>query len=356
MFKCFAKIFTIGVDMGVQLGDIVSKQKVGLEQLRGQIIAIDAMNSLYQFLSIIRQRDGELLRDSKGRITSHLSGLFYRTANLIEAGIKPVYVFDGEPPKLKLRTVEQRRAVRKEAAREWATALREGRVEEAKKFAQRAGRVDEQMIQQAQTLLGHMGLPWVQAPGEGEAQAAHLVQQGDAWAAASQDFDSLLFGAPTLVRNLAITGKRKLPGKDVYIEVFPEVIELQTLLRELGITQEQLVDIGVLIGTDYNAGIKGIGPKKALELVKEHGSIKQITKTELGEKFEVDPLEVREIFLKPNITRKYKLKWGGPDPEGIKEFLCEEHDFSESRVQTGIDRLLKGQREREQVSLEKWFG
>ena len=342
--------------MGVQLGDIVSKQKVGLEQLRGQIIAIDAMNSLYQFLSIIRQRDGELLKDSKGRITSHLSGLFYRTANLIEAGIRPVYVFDGEPPRLKLRTVKQRRAVRKEAAEEWAAALKEGRIGEAKKFAQRAGRVDDRMIKQAQTLLGHMGLPWVQAPGEGEAQAAHLVQRGDVWAAASQDFDSLLFGAPMLVRNLAITGRRKLPGKDVYIEVFPEVIELQKLLRELGVTQEQLVDIGILIGTDYNAGIKGIGPKKALELVKEQGSIKQIAKTELGEKFEFDPLEVREIFLKPNITGEYKLEWSDPDPEVIKEFLCREHDFSESRVQTGIDRLLKGQREREQVSLEKWFG
>ncbi len=342
--------------MGVQLGDIVSKQKVGLEQLRGQIIAIDAMNSLYQFLSIIRQRDGELLKDSKGRITSHLSGLFYRTANLIEAGIRPVYVFDGEPPRLKLRTVKQRRAVRKEAAEEWAAALKEGRIEEAKKFAQRAGRVDDRMINQAQTLLGHMGLPWVQAPGEGEAQAAYLVQRGDVWAAASQDFDSLLFGAPMLVRNLAITGKRKLPGKDVYIEVFPEMIELQKLLGELGINQEQLVDIGILIGTDYNAGIKGIGPKKALELVKEQGSIEQIAKTELGEKFEIDPLKAREIFLKPNITGEYKLEWSDPDPEGIKEFLCREHDFSESRVQTGIDRLLKGQREREQVSLEKWFG
>lgn len=342
--------------MGVQLGDIVLKQKVGLEQLRGQIIAIDAMNSLYQFLSIIRQRNGELLKDSKGRVTSHLSGLFYRTANLIEAGIRPVYVFDGEPPKLKMRTVEQRRAVRKEAAEEWTAALKEGRITEAKKFAQRAGRVDERMIEQAQTLLGHMGLPWVQAPGEGEAQAAYLVQRGDAWAAASQDFDSLLFGAPMLVRNLAITGRRKLPGKDVYIDVFPEVIELETFLKELGITQEQLVDIGILIGTDYNAGIKGIGPKKALELVKKHGSIKQIAKTELGEKFEVDPLEAREIFLKPNITGKYRLEWSDPDPEGIKGFLCGEHDFSESRVQTGIDRLLKGQREREQVSLEKWFG
>lgn len=341
--------------MGVQLGDIVSKQKVEFEQLRGQVIAIDAMNSLYQFLSIIRQRDGELLKDSRGRITSHLSGLFYRTANLIEAGIRPAYVFDGEPPRLKLRTVEQRRVLRKEAAEEWTKALREGRVEEAKKFAQRAGRLDEQMIQQAKTLLESMGLPWVQAPGEGEAQASHIVKQGDAWAVASQDFDSLLFGASKLVRNLTITGRRKLPGKDVYIEISPELIELGTLLSGLGITREQLVDIGILVGTDYNVGIKGIGPKKALELVKKHGSIKEILNTELGGKFEVDPLEVCNLFLKPNVTDKYKLKWGEPDPEKIKKFLCDEHDFSESRVEVGIGKMTKGQREREQVSLEKWF-
>jgi flap endonuclease-1 len=342
--------------VGVQLGDIVTKQKIELEQLRGRVLAIDAMNSLYQFLSIIRQRDGELLRDSKGRITSHLSGLFYRTANFIEAEVRPIYVFDGEPPLLKRQTVEQRRALRAEAAEEWTKALREGRVEEARKFAQRAGRVDEQMIRQAQTLLNHMGLPWVQAPGEGEAQAARLVQRGDAWAAASQDFDSLLFGAPTLVRNLAITGQRKLPGKDVYITVSPEVIELEAVTEELGVSREQLVDIGILVGTDYNEGIKGIGPKKALELVKKKGSIKEIMSTELGEKFEVDPMEVREIFLKPNVTDKYKVEWRELDPEEIKRFLCGEHDFSESRVQAGIAKLIKGREKHEQASLEKWFG
>ncbi len=342
--------------MGVQLGDIVPKQKIELEQLRGRIIAIDAMNSLYQFLSIIRQRDGELLRDSKGRITSHLSGLFYRTANLVEAGIRPIYVFDGEPPRLKQRTVEQRRAVRAEAEDKWARALREGRIEEAKKFAQRAGRVNEEMVKQAKTLVEYMGLPWVQAPGEGEAQAAYLAQRGDAWAVASQDFDSLLFGASTLVRNLAITGRRKLPGKDVYIMVSPEVIELKSVLEKLELSREQLVDVGILVGTDYNEGIKGIGPKKALELVKEKGTLLEIVKTKLGEKFEVDPTEVREIFLKPNVTDKYQVRWRRPDPERIKKFLCDEHDFSESRVQTGIDKLARGLDAHGQTSLEKWFG
>ena len=341
--------------MGVQLGDIVLKTKIELEQLSGKIVAIDAMNSLYQFLAIIRQRDGQPLKDSEGRVTSHLSGLFYRTTNLAELGIRPIYVFDGEPPKLKRRTVKERIELRKEAAKEWTAALEAGDVEEARKYAQRAGRLTDEMISGSKKLLDGMGVPWVQAPCEGEAQAAHLVQRGDAWAAGSQDFDSLLFGAPLLVRNLAITGRRKLPGKDVYVEVSPELMELQTTLKELGITREQLVDIGILVGTDYNEGIKGIGPKKALELVKKHGSMENILRTELADKFEVDPLEVREIFLKPTVIGKYKVKWGEPNQDNIKEFLCGEHDFSESRVQGAIDRLLKGKGEREQVKLEQWF-
>jgi len=341
--------------MGVQLGDIVPRNKVGLQELRGKKIAVDAMNFLYQFLSIIRQRDGELLRDSKGRITSHLSGLFYRTANLIEAGILPIYVFDGEPPRLKQRTVEERRALRTKAEEEWAKAVAEGRIEDARKFAQRAGRIDMKMIEQAKSLLGYMGVPWVQAPSEGEAQAAYIASRGDAWGVASQDFDALLFGSPLLIRNLAITGRRKLPGKDVYIEVEPEVVELERVLGELQITREQLIDIGILVGTDFNEGIKGIGPKKALELIRERGSIEALL-DEYGERFEVDPLEVREIFMKPAVTSDYTLRWVEPDPEGIKRFLCDEYDFSESRVQSGVEKLMKGKLERGQASLEKWLG
>jgi len=342
--------------MGVQLGDRVPRQKIELEQLRGRVVAIDAMNSLYQFLAIIRQRDGEPLRDSKGRVTSHLSGLFYRTTNLIELGVRPIYVFDGKPHRLKRQTIEERTTLRTEAAKEWRAALKAGKIEEARKFAQRAGRLTDEMVAGATRLLDGMGVPYVQAPSEGEAQAAYLVQRGDAWVAASQDFDSLLFGAPVLVRNLTITGKRKLPGKDAYVDISPELMELQTVLRELGITREQLVDIGVLVGTDFNEGIKGVGPKKALELVKKHGSLENIMRTEVGEKFEVDPLEVREIFLKPTVTTKYRIKWSEPDQTKIKEFLCGGHDFSEQRVQSAIDRLLKGKGEREQVRLEQWFG
>jgi flap endonuclease-1 len=335
--------------MGVQLGPLLPRREVGLEELRGRRVAVDAMNFLYQFLSIIRQRDGEPLRDSRGRITSHLSGLFYRTANLLEAGIYPIYVFDGKPPELKRGTLEERRVVREKAAEEWERALREGRLEEARRYAAQAARVEEQVVEDAKRLLRLMGLPFVQAPSEGEAQAAHLVRRGDAWAVASQDFDSLLFGSPVLVRNLALTGRRKLPGKDVYVEVRPEVVELEGALSELGLTREQLVDVGILVGTDFNEGVKGIGPKRALELVRKYGSLEGIPDVR------VEGLgEIRRIFLEPEVTDDYRLEWGQPDVEGIKEFLCGEHDFSEDRVQSGIQKLLRG-REGRQSSLERWF-
>lgn len=341
--------------MGVQIGEIVPSSEITLEQLSGKVIALDAMNMLHQFLSIIRQRDGELLMDSKGRVTSHLSGIFYRTANLLEMGVKPVYVFDGKPPPLKHLTLSRRTLGREEAEKEWKRALERGDLAEARKFAQRAGRVTEEMVEQTKQLLSYMGLPWVQAPCEGEAQAAYLARRGDAWASASQDFDSLLFGTPVLVRNLALTGRRKLPGKDFYVEVRPERVELKEVLSSLNLTQEQLVGLGILVGTDFNEGVKGIGPKRALELIRKHGSLERIVEEKLFE-FEVDPLEVKRVFLKHEVTDNYRLSWGEPDPEKIKEFLCEEFDFSEQRVQSGIDKLVKGRGKGGQASLERWFG
>lgn len=340
--------------MGVQIKEIVPLKEISLEHLKGKAIAVDAMNILYQFLSIIRQSDGTPLKDSQGRITSHLSGLFYRTSNLIERGIEPIFVFDGEPPELKSETLETRRQIRAEAEEARKKALEEGKEREARKYAQQAARLSDEMVGQSKTLLDSMGVPWVQAPGEGEAQAAKIAQNGDAWATGSQDFDSLLYGSPILVRNMAITGKRKLPGKDQYKEISPEMIELKKLLEEHEIDRRQLIIIGILVGTDYNDGIKGIGPKKSLKLVREEGSLESIIKSEVGEKFEIDPREVERLFLEPNVTEDYRIEWKDPDPEGIKEFLCERHDFSESRIETGIERLRKGAGERAQESLEKW--
>ncbi|WP_048148770.1 flap endonuclease-1 [Palaeococcus ferrophilus] len=338
--------------MGVQIGELIPRKEIEIEKLNGRKVAIDAFNAIYQFLSIIRQRDGTPLMDSQGRITSHLSGLFYRTINLVEAGVKPAYVFDGKPPELKKRELERRHETREEAKEKWEEALARGELEEAKKYAQRASRVNEGLINDAKTLLTLMGIPWVQAPSEGEAQAAYMAAKKDVYASASQDYDSLLFGAPRLVRNLTITGRRKLPGKNVYVEVKPELIVLDDALKTLGIDREKLIEMAILVGTDYNpGGIKGIGPKKALELVR----YKKDVLSRYTKESDVDLYAIKEFFLKPPVTDEYELKWSEPDEEGILKFLCDEHDFSEERVRHGLERLRKGLQKGKQRTLESWF-
>ncbi|MEM7815770.1 MAG: flap endonuclease-1, partial [Candidatus Aenigmatarchaeota archaeon] len=247
--------------MGVSLSGLVLGKEISIEELRGKRIAIDANNTLYQFLSTIRDRfTGEPLRDSNGEITSHLSGLFYRTAKLVEEGIEPVFVFDGEPPEFKRETIENRVHIREEAKRKWEEALEKGEIEKVKTYAQGAARLTDDMVEESKNLLEYMGVPWVQAPSEGEAEASFLAKKGTVWAAGSQDWDSLLFGAPRLVRNLTISGRRKVARKEKYVVVSPELVELDSVLKSLGITNEQLILIGILVGTDYNmGGVKGFG-------------------------------------------------------------------------------------------------
>jgi flap endonuclease-1 len=341
--------------MGVQLGEIVPKERIDFEQLSGRKIAIDAFNSLYQFLSIIRQPDGTPLMDAKGRVTSHLSGLFYRTGKLVEYGIFPIYVFDGKPPDLKRRVVEERRKVREEAQEKWKEAVREGDIVAARRHAQASSRLTTDMIDDSKRLLEAMGIPWIQALGEGEAQAAYVVQHGDAWASASQDYDSLLFGSPRLIRNLTITGRRKLPGKNVYISVEPELIELDKALRELGIERKQLIDMGIMMGTDFNEGIKGIGPKKALAYVKEGKGAKHAYK-DMGLEPDVDVDELRELFLKHDVTDKYSLEWGKIKKADIVKILVNEHNFSEERIENTIKELEeKLNQKATQARLDSWF-
>jgi flap endonuclease-1 len=343
--------------LGVNLRDLVPKTNVELSSLGGKSIAIDAYNALYQFLAIIRQPDGTPLKDHTGKVTSHLSGLLYRTANLVEMGIKPVYVFDGSPPALKEVEIKRRMRVKEEATIKYERALDAGRVEEAHKYAQATSRVKDYMTEDSKRLLDHMGIPWVQAPSEGEAQAAHLAKEGNTHFCASQDYDSLLFGAPMLIRNVTLSGRRKLPGKKVYIEVVPEVIDLSHVLGELRITHEQLVDVGILIGTDYNPeGIKGIGPKTALKLIRKHGSLEKVPDLDEAD-FPVKPQRIRQIFLQPNVTDDYELEWRRTSAEGVMDFLCGERDFSEDRIRKALEKMTHGLRElREKTTLEQFFG
>ena len=344
--------------MGVQLKELVAPVRVELEleNLSGKVVALDAYNALYQFLATIRQPDGTPLMDAMGRVTSHLNGLFYRTINLLEKGIKPVYVFDGKPPELKAAELERRMKVREEAERKYVEALERGELEEARLYAQQASRLSTSMVDDAKKLLDAIGVPWVRAPAEGEAQAAYMVARGDAWAAASQDYDSLLYGAPRLVRNLTITGRRKLPRREEYVEVKPELIELDKLLKYYGITRQQLVYIGLLLGTDYNpGGVKGVGPKKALKLIKELPNLEALARA-VEWSFPVKPEDIAKLFLEPEVTSGYRLEWRRPDRDRVIEFLCDEHQFSRERVGTALERLEKAYESLfKQSTLESWF-
>ncbi len=322
--------------MGVDLRDIVKPKIIEISELRNKLIAIDAFNAIYQFLSALRQSDGTSLKDSHDNITSHLSGLFYRTIKLMKFGIKPVYVFDGKPVDLKFKTLEKR-SIAKEAAKEnWKVAIAKGNLEDARKFAKRTSTLTGEMVAESKNLLTAMGIPCVQAINDGEALCAHICKKGDVYAVATQDYDALLFGAPKTLRNLTFTGDKKL-----------EMLNLADVLKNLGITREQLIDIGILVGTDFNDGVKGIGPKTALKIVK---SGKFPT-----EKFNFDIDEIRKIFTNPNVTDGYNIEFKDYDEDEIFKILCNEHDFSRERVKNGLDELRKVKEESRQKGLNVWF-
>jgi len=338
--------------MGVNLSELVSGRQIELSDLRGRMIAIDAYNTLYQFLSIIRDRfTGEPLRDSKGRVTSHLSGLFYRTTNLLENGIDPVFVFDGTPPKFKKKTSEMRETAKKEAEGKLEEAKARGDEEAIRRYAQATARLTGDMIGHAKTLLELMGVPVVQAPSEGEAQAAYMANSGKVWASGSQDWDSLLFGAERMIKNLTVSGRRKIARKEDYVEIKPEIIELGSVLSQLGIGRDQMIMIGILIGTDYNpGGVKGIGPKTALKMVK--GKHFEEVFSDVKWDFEVAPHEIFDFFRKPPVC-DIAIKRPKADSEGLRDFMLA-FDFSEERVGKTLERL-KEQREKSCESLQKWL-
>jgi flap endonuclease-1 len=338
--------------MGVNISDIVERKKTELADLSGRSIAIDAFNTIYQFLASIRMSDGTPLMDRQGRSVSHLSGLLNRSASLVEFGIKPVYVFDGEPPAFKDEVLAERKDRKIKAEEEWQEALKKGDMELARTKAQQTSRITDDILDSAVMLLEYLGIPVVQAPGEGEAQASSMARHNKVWAVGSQDFDSILFGAPRLIRNITVSGRRKLPRQNRYVTVEPEKIELEKVLDALELTRDQLVDIGILIGTDYNDGIKGIGPKKALKLMQKHGNMKDIlSKLEV----EIENHEdIHKFFLEPDVTSDYKLTWQSVKEDKVRELLCEEHGFSEDRIAKPLDKFIKADQATKQKTLDLW--
>lgn len=345
-------VFTCEI-MGVNIGDIAKGSEIKIEYLRGKTIAVDAFNTMYQFLSIIRDREtGDLLKDGKGRITSHLSGIFYRNAKLIQAGIKLVYVFDGKIPEFKRMEKERREEQKRIAEIKLEKAKVEGRVEDIKKYAQATARIGKNEVEDAKKLLNLMGIPYIDAPSEGEAQAAYMARKGIVYAVASQDYDSLLFGAPKLLRNVAITGKRKLPNKNIYVDVNPEIVELNKVLINNNITYDQLIIAGILIGTDYNpGGIKGIGVKKAIEIVKKYKNIEEVEKN-VEWNFEISLFSIFNFFKNPPVE-DIEIKKNEMDVYALKNFMLE-HDFSEERINRIINVLRKASSSL-QTGLNRWL-
>jgi flap endonuclease-1 len=352
--------------VGVDLGELFPGTEITMESLGGKVVAIDAFNQLYQFLAIIRGPDGTPLKDDQGRVTSHLNGLFNRTTNLAVAGVLPIFVFDGAPHPLKQKTIEERSRIKRQAIADYEEALKVGDLERARSKAQQTSTLTSEMIGQAKALIQALGLPIVQAPSEGEAQASFLAREGVAHACGSQDFDSLLFGSPRLVRNLSVTGRRRMPGRQAYVDVSPEIILLEDALATHGLSREQLIDVALLIGTDFNPGVVGIGPKTALKLVKEAGSVENALerapretaaswgKLASGAAGLGDVATIRSLFLQPSVEHSPKVVWGRFDRKQITDLLVREHRFSAERVESALGKLETAPIYRRQKSLSDW--
>ena len=332
------------------------KKVLSLDDLRGKSLAVDANNYLYQFLSLIRMPNGVPLQDSHGNITSHLSGLIFRSTRLIhDYKIHLAFVFDGVPPQLKQREITKRRELREKATQEWQRALEKGDYATAFSKAVMTSRLTQPLIEDAKHLLSLLGIPFIEAPSEAEAQGAHMAMKGDVWAASSKDYDSLLFGAPRLLRFLTISGREFLPSRGISRPLKPELIELDKFLDSYKITREQLIDMAILIGTDFNEGVKGIGPKTALNLIQKYGEIEYLpaeTKSRIeNQNYQV----VRRLFLQPQVTSYYTLRYTELNEEGLYRFLCDQRDFSRERVETVIQRMKDFHRRKRQAELEDWF-
>ncbi len=343
--------------MGLNIKEIIPRKEIKILDLKGKTICIDAFNTLYQFLTSIRQIDGTPLMDNKKRVTSHLSGLFYRNIALLEDGIKLIYVFDGKAPALKTKTHKNRKEVRDIAKEKYQEAKQVEDIVAMKRYSSQLIRLNDEMIKESKELLKAMGIAVVQAPSEGEAEAAYLSKiKKEVYASASQDYDSLLFGAPRLIRNLTLARRRKTYSG--YVEINPELIELEKVLNTLEINLDQLICLGILVGTDYNPkGVPGIGQKKALQLVKKFKQPVLIFKEveqrihTLSEEEQFDWKEIFEIFHNKDLVRDFEIEFPKVNEEKIKEILIKEHDFSEERVNKQINRLREIKEKAKQKTL-----
>lgn len=341
--------------MGVNLTPIILKHTIRLNDLEGRKLAVDANNVLYQFLALIRTPKGIPLKAPDGTVTSHLAGLLYRTTRLIsEHGMRLTFVFDGKPSKLKEKEIEKRRKLRQKVTKEWQEALEAGDYAKAFSKAVMSSRLTRPLVRDAKTLLALLGVPYVQAPSEAEAQAAYMAREGDVWASSSRDYDSLLFGTPRLVRYLTISGREYLPSKMSSRPLKPEIIDLDEFLSRIGITREQLVDLAILIGTDFNEGIRGVGPKTASKLLRQYGGIDDLP-DEIRTRVCSHYADVRRLFLEPKVTSEYTTSYGALKEDELYDFLCDQKGFSRGRIERTVERIRVLRERMEQSDLNMWL-
>ncbi|MFH1400091.1 MAG: flap endonuclease-1 [Nanoarchaeota archaeon] len=339
--------------MGSPITDLLTAQEVRLADLKGKTLAVDTFNQLYMFLATIRQPDGTPLKDSHGNVTSHLSGLFSRFTKLMIEGVRFVFIFDGIAPDLK-RTEQRRRSKAKEDAMlKLEEATQKEDVESMRKYAARTSRLDPSMIADAKRLITCLGMSIIEAPSEGEAQASQLVKEGTCYAVMSQDADSLLFGSPRLIKNLTISQRRRQTGTAAYSQIRPALIDLSANLQTLGISQEQLITLGMLVGTDYNwGGIKGIGPKKALKLIKDSKNIEEAFEAAAWTQHcDVDWKDIMNLFTHMPVQSDIKPSFGKIDIEGVLDLMVRDHDFDVERIRNTMSKLTED-KTRNQTSLD----
>ncbi len=340
--------------MGVGLTPILERRRSSLKALKGKSFAIDASIEIHRFLALIRKSDGTLFTDQSGRPTSHLMGLLTWTSRLItEFSMRLIFVFDGPPNPLKRKTLEARRMLRQKAESEYSQAVSEGDYSRAWSKAVMTGRVTRDILEDSKRLLSMMGVEWLDAPEDAEAQASNMARKGDVWAVGSKDYDCLLYGGPILARYLSIAGQEFLPAQRRSRRLVPEIIKLSENLPRLGIDREQLVDLAILVGTDFNEGVRGIGPKKALALIRKYGSLEELpeaTKNQLPQNID----EVRNVFLQPKVLEAIPSNGSKPDSQGMVQFLVSERAFSLDRVSTIAEKLVRSYEHRE-LGLTKWL-
>ncbi|MCX8189162.1 MAG: flap endonuclease-1 [Nitrososphaeria archaeon] len=340
--------------MGARLSPLVKTKKINLSTLSNKIVAFDANNLLYQFLALIRIPNGTLFKDHTGRITSHLLGASLRITRLMaDYNVRPIMVFDGAPNILKMKALEERKKQRTKAFKEWKEAIEEGDLKKAFSKAVVSATLSKELIEDAVSMFKLMGIPIILAQEDAEAQASYICERNDVWAVATQDYDALLYGAPRIVRYVTIHGTEFLPSKMMIKPLVPELICLEETLRFLELSREQLIDVAILSGTDFNRGVPMIGPKKAYNLIKKYECIEKIPDNKIREKIG-NFKEIRQLFLQPKVTSEYSIAFKKPEIDELTKFF-RQRDFSEKNIDKIVERLTKFYNYIEGPTLKKWF-